>query len=109
LDRGQQFARVCDTEKDETRYEKEPPPNITSEFGRARDLFSAADMEASMRCRDGGWPASTRLKTGSTDYLGNHGPVSAKQSAPYRTDIAAESRFRKLSVAASALPAIIPD
>jgi len=39
--------RALRTEKT-TRYEKEPPPNITSEFGRALDLYFGGDMEASI-------------------------------------------------------------
>jgi len=39
--------RALRTEKT-TRYEKEPPPNITSEFGHALDLYFGGDMEASI-------------------------------------------------------------
>ncbi|HZZ34968.1 MAG TPA: nitronate monooxygenase, partial [Caulobacteraceae bacterium] len=39
--------RALRTEKT-TRFEKEPPPNVMSEFGNALDLYFGGDMEASI-------------------------------------------------------------
>jgi enoyl-[acyl-carrier protein] reductase II len=39
--------RALRTEKT-TRIEKEPPPNIMAEFGKATDLYFGGDMEASI-------------------------------------------------------------
>ena len=39
--------RALRTEKT-TRIEKEPPPNVMSEFGKATDLYFGGDMEASI-------------------------------------------------------------
>jgi len=39
--------RALRTEKT-TRIEKEPPPNVMSEFGHAKDLYFGGDMEASI-------------------------------------------------------------
>ncbi|MEI9888405.1 MAG: hypothetical protein WDN08_18270 [Rhizomicrobium sp.] len=39
--------RALRTEKT-TRIEKEPPPNVMAEFGRATDLYFGGDMEASI-------------------------------------------------------------
>jgi enoyl-[acyl-carrier protein] reductase II len=39
--------RALRTEKT-TRLEKEPPPNVMSEFGTATDLYFGGDMEASI-------------------------------------------------------------
>jgi enoyl-[acyl-carrier protein] reductase II len=80
--------RALRTEKT-TRFEKEPPPNVMSEFGNALDLYFGGDMEASI--------ALSGQVAGRIDEIKPVAQILAETMAEFDTVLAdLEARYGKV-------------